>query len=185
VQTKIHHYAKGSALKKLLRYTILGLVLFGLPFIAYTSEDYIGANKCKVCHILIYKSWKDTTHAQAFDVLSPGVKAEEKKKAKLDPQKDYTTDPACIQCHTTGNNTMFPGIQCEACHASGRNYSNSQIMNKSKWKADPDGQRKLAVEAGLIIKPDQKACEACHNEKSPTYKPFDFKDRYEKIKHPK
>lgn len=172
-------------MKKLLLYIILGLVLFGLPFIAYTSEEYVGATKCKVCHIKIFKSWGETKHGKAFDVLNPGVKAEEKKKAGLDDKKDYTTDPSCIQCHTTGNNTMFPGIQCEACHGSGKNYTNINIMNKSKWNASPDTQRKLAIDAGLVITPEEKSCKACHNEKSPTYKPFDFKSRYEQVKHPK
>jgi len=170
--------------KKSLLYIVLGLVLFGLPFIAYTSEEYAGANKCKVCHIKIFKSWGATKHAKAFDVLGPGIKPEEKKKAGLDPAKDYTTDPSCVQCHTTGNSAMFPGIQCEACHGAGKNYSNINIMNKSKWNADPEGQQKLAIAAGLVIKPEEKNCKACHNEKSPTYKPFDFKTRYEEVKHP-
>ncbi|MEI6127439.1 MAG: cytochrome c family protein [Pseudomonadota bacterium] len=172
-------------MKKSLLYLILCLVLFGLPFIAYTSEEYIGANKCKVCHIKIFKSWSDTKHAKAFDILNPGVKAEAKKKAGLDDKKDYTGDPACIQCHTTGNNAMLPGIQCEVCHGAGKNFSNINIMNKSKWASSPEAQRKLAVDAGLVIKPAENNCRACHNEKSPTYKPFDFKSRYDLVKHPK
>ena len=113
-------------------YTVLGLVLFGLPFMAYTSEEIVGAKKCKVCHIKIYKSWKDTGHAKAFEALNPGVKAEEKKNAGLDPEKDYTTDASCIACHTTGNSTMQPGVQCEACHAPGKKYTSAKIMNKKK-----------------------------------------------------
>ena len=171
-------------MKKFLLYIILGLVLFGLPFMAYTSEEYVGAKKCKVCHIKIYKSWKATAHHSAFDTLKPGIKPEEKKKAGLDPQKDYTADASCVQCHTTGNNTMFPGIQCEACHGAGKKYTSAKIMNKKKFKADHDLQRKLAVEAGLILKPDEAGCTVCHNEKSPTFKPFDFAARYEEIKHP-
>jgi hypothetical protein len=172
-------------LKKLLLYIILGLVLFGLPFIAYTSEEYKGAGKCKVCHIKIFKSWQETPHGKAMDSLKPGAAAEAKKKAKLDPARDYSNDPACIQCHTTGNNPAFEGIQCEACHGPGMEYSAVSIMNKSKWKENPDAQRKLAVAAGLIIKPEEKTCTACHNEKSPTFKPFDFKERYEQVRHPK
>jgi len=171
-------------LKKLLLYIILGLFLFGLPFIAYTSEEYNGAHKCKVCHIKIFKSWQETPHAKAMDSLKPGAAAEAKKKAKLDPAKDYSNDPACIPCHTTGNNPAFEGIQCEACHGPGVKYSAIGIMNKSKWKENPGAQRKLAEAAGLIIKPEEKNCTACHNAKSPTFKPFDFKERYEQVKHP-
>ncbi len=172
-------------MKKFLLYFIIGLALFGLPFIAYTSEEYRGAKKCKVCHIKIYKTWKETPHATAFDALNPGVKPEAKKKAGLDPQKDYTTDAQCVRCHTTGDSTLFPGIQCEACHGPGKQYSSAKIMNKKKWKSDPEAYRKMAIEAGLVLAPDEKNCTSCHNEKSPTYKPFDFKARYEEIKHKK
>jgi hypothetical protein len=172
-------------LKKFLLYLLVGLVLFGLPFIAYTSEEYVGAKKCKVCHIKIYKTWKVTPHATAFDVLSPGVKTAEKKEAKLDPQKDYTTDPACTECHTTGNSTLFPGIQCETCHEPGKKYTSAKIMNKKKWRADPEKQRKLAREAGLVVMPDEKNCKTCHNEKSPTFKQFDYAKRCEEVKHTK
>lgn len=172
-------------MKRFLLYIILGLALFGLPFMAYTSEEYVGSKKCKVCHIKIYKSWQETAHAKTFEVLNAGVKAEEKKKAGLDENKDYTSDASCIECHTTGNNTVFPGIHCEACHGPGKKYTSAKIMNKKKYKADPELQRKLALEAGLIIKPDEENCLKCHNEKSPTYKPFDFTCRYEEIKHTK
>ncbi len=172
-------------MKKFLLYLFLGLLLFGLPFMAYTSEEYVGDRKCKVCHIKIHKSWRETPHAKAFEALNPGVKAEAKKKAGLDDQKDYTTDASCIQCHTTGNSPLFPGIQCEACHAPGKKYTSAKIMNKKKYKANPEQQRKLALEAGLIIAPDEKNCTECHNEKSPTYQPFDFKARYEEVKHTK
>ncbi len=172
-------------MKKLLIYTTLALVLFGLPFIAYTAEEYRGAKKCRMCHMKIHKKWLTTGHAVAFESLKPGVKAEIKKKAGLDPQKDYTADAECVSCHTTGNDALRPGIQCESCHAPGKGYSRPTIMNKKKWKADPDKQRKLALDAGLIVAPDESYCKTCHNEKSPTFKSFDFKARYEEIKHKK
>ena len=172
-------------MKKCILYFILGLVLFGLPFIAYTSEEYAGAKKCKVCHIKIYKSWRETPHAKAMESLEPGVKTEEKRKAGLDAGKDYSNDPACIACHTTGSSPSFAGIQCEACHGPGKSYSATRIMNKVLWKKDPEKQLKLAREAGLIVKPEEKTCTGCHNEKSPTFKPFDYTQRYETVKHPK
>ena len=49
----------------------------------------------------------------------------------------------------------------------------------------PEVQRKLALEAGLVIAPDEKNCKQCHNERSPHYQGFDFKARYEEIKHKK
>ena len=90
---------------------------------------------------------------------------------------------ACIDCHTTGPEKK-PGIQCEACHGAGKAYSNPKIMNRSKWKTDPEKQCAMAVEAGLVKAPGETNCTSCHNEKSPTYVPFDFKKRYEEVKHP-
>ena len=170
-------------MKKILLFVALALVLFGLPFIAYSAEDYAGIKKCRMCHMKIFKSWEQTGHAKAFEALKPGEAVEAKQKAGLDVQKDYTQDAACIDCHTTGPDNK-PGIQCEACHGAGKGYSNSKIMNRSKWKADPEKQCAMAVEAGLVKSPDEKNCTACHNEKSPTYEPFDFKKRYEEVKHP-
>ena len=56
-------------------------------------------------------------------------------------------------------------------------------MNKKKWTGDPEGCRALAKEAGLVVAPPEGTCRACHNEKSPTYKPFDYTSRYEEVKH--
>lgn len=170
-------------MKKALFYILIALVLFGLPFIAYTSDEYRGAHKCKVCHFTIYKSWGDTPHAKAFEVLQPGAAVEEKQKAGLDPQKDYSADDGCIGCHTTGNSTQLPGVQCEVCHGPGKGYSRATIMNKKKWKANPESQRTLAKQAGLVVNPPEQLCLECHNEKSPTYKPFSYADRIEEVGH--
>ncbi len=49
--------------------------------------------------------------------------------------------------------------------------------------------RKLSIENGLnpILVEDgsaEKLCLTCHNEESPTFKEFKFKERWEKIAHP-
>ncbi len=175
--------ARSCTVKKIVLFILLALVLFGLPFIAYTAEEYVGARKCKVCHMKIFKSWEQTPHAKAFEVLRPGEAVEAKQKAALDPQKDYTQDTTCVGCHMTGA-TDRPGVQCEACHGAGKHYSSATIMNRTLWKADSEKQCAMAVEAGLIRTPSQEHCTVCHNEKSPTYKPFDFKERYPEVKHP-
>ncbi len=38
------------------------------------------------------------------------------------------------------------------------------------------------MEKGLII-PDEKVCKQCHNEESPTFKEFNFKEYVAKIAH--
>ena len=35
-----------------------------------------------------------------------------------------------------------------------------------------------------LVEPDEKTCKKCHNEESPSYKPFDYKKRVKEIAHP-
>ena len=111
-----------------------------------------------------------TKHARAYDVLSD----EEKQK------------PECVKCHTTGTTAkdeLLKGVQCEACHGAGADYKSPKIKSKKKWKADPERQLKLAVEAGLIL-PTEESCVRCHTkEGNPNFKEFKFAERKELV-HP-
>lgn len=114
------------------------------------KHDYIGAKKCKICHKEQYNSWINTGHANAFELLKP----EEKK------------NETCVVCHITGTTAkgeVLEGVQCESCHGPGADYRKTKIMK----------DKKLAMENGLI-EPTAEVCEKCHNEKSPTFKGFDF-----------
>lgn len=67
------------------------------------KPKYVGSVKCNgSCHDPYYQAWKNTPHGKSFISLKAGEKAEAKKAAGLDPEKDYTTDPTCLRCHTTG-----------------------------------------------------------------------------------
>lgn len=155
------------------------------------AADYVGAKKCKMCHMKQFKAWEATTMAGSFENLKAGVKAEEKKKAGLDADKDYTHDKGCLKCHTTGygkptgftsieETPDLAGVQCEGCHGPGGTYKDIMKANKEYKLAEIKA-------AGLILpSEDEKGCMSCHgadspfNEKvDPKYK-FDFKDRLEK-----
>ena len=141
------------------------------------ERSYIGAKKCgKACHFKQHKSWKTTKMATAYDNLKPGVRAEAKTKAGLDPNKDYTTDPECLSCHTTGygkpggfvdieTTPQLAGITCEACHGPGSDLIKKMTL---KYKDHPvEEMRGL----GLIYPPKEDSCTSqCHNDKSP-FKP--------------
>ena len=127
----------------------LGLIIL-LTSIGDAEPTYVGAKKCKMCHLTEYKSWEKTKHAGVFDLL----KDDEKKDAK------------CIKCHVTGS-VDNPGVQCEACHGPGSDYKKKTIMK------DHEAREK----AGLIAKPDEKVCTKCHNKESPTFKEFKFEER--------
>ncbi len=174
------------------------------------EAEFLGAKKCKKCHFKQWASWRKTAMAKAFQTLKPGKAADAKKKYGLDPSKDYTKDPKCLECHTTGYGRpggypavvpgkewtsdevvrakRFEGVQCEDCHGAG----SLAVPYKDKH---PDYKRAKIIELG-ITRPDKKVCERCHNEKSPTLtkdSQLDFekavKDKkkihkHSKLKHP-
>jgi len=128
------------------------------------THEYVGDAKCKMCHKDVHKAWSETGHAKAFEVLS----AEEKKDAK------------CVGCHSTGklaDGTLLEGVQCEVCHGPGSDYKSAKIMSKTKWAADPETYKKMAIEAGLVY-PDEKLCVNCHKaEGNANFKEFKFAER--------
>jgi len=151
----------------------LGLLLFlGIGSSFAAEAKYVGVKKCKTCHKEQYKIWLNLSHAKALSVLS----AEEQK------------NPECLGCHTTGygkpaaSTAKLENVQCEACHGPGSLYKSAKIMSKSKYKKDPEASRAKSIAAGLIL-PTEEACVKCHNDKSPSFKGFDFKAAFEKIKH--
>ncbi|NIM10717.1 MAG: cytochrome C554 [Candidatus Aminicenantes bacterium] len=158
-------------MKRVILVTVCVLVALSLVYAG--DFTYIGAKKCKMCHKgpkkgEVYEKWEKGSHAKAFETLK--AKGEEK-------------NPKCLECHVTGfnaggykvgdaNAAKFEGVGCESCHGPGSEYKKMSIMkdlNKSK-------------ENGLII-PDEAVCKKCHNEKSPTFKGFDFAKYAKKIDH--
>lgn len=149
------------------------------------DAEYRGAASCKMCHIKQYKSWEATHMASSFELLRPGVRSVEKQKAGLDPEADYTGDPRCLPCHTTGYGMAggfvslaetpdLIGVQCEACHGPGGGYladDKMSLKNKEYIRAE-------VVAAGLVIPTAETCTSTCHNEKSPFAKgTFDFEAR--------
>jgi len=146
------------------------------------NPEYVGAKSCKACHFAQHTSWKKTEMSKAFETLKPGQKAEAKTRHGLDPQKDYTKDPTCVACHTTGYGkpggypaivegkewtddekkraTEMEGVQCEACHGPG--------SLTGPYKKEHEDFKKADVLALGMIEPKKENCEGCHNTKSPT-----------------
>ena len=164
-------------------------VLLSLMFIAAAAgtgygAEYLSAKKCKACHMKQYKAWSKTTMATSFENLKPGVKADEKTKAGLDPNKDYTADADCLKCHTTGygkpggfvsleKTPKLINVQCEGCHGPGGDFK--AIMKKDKKFKLAD-----AKAAGLMV-PTEAAnnCMDCHGSDSPFNESVDPKYKFE------
>ncbi len=150
------------------------------------GTKYVGVNKCKSCHKKEYKSWKRTKMAVSFESLKPGVKAAEKIKVGLNHKMDFTKDPECLACHTTGygkpggfvsieETPDMANVQCEECHGAGGGYS--AVMKKNN-------HFKLSevIEAGLVIPShDKEGCLRCHDNKNPFNEKVDAKYRFDFI----
>ena len=102
------------------------------------DHEYVGAEKCKMCHKVQYPSWQATKHA----------KATEAAKASTDP----AFEASCLKCHATNGDEALAGVQCEACHGPGSDYKKMNVMK----------DREQSLAAGLII-PTQEVCDGCHD----------------------
>lgn len=152
---------------------------------AQVEREFVGVKKCAICHTKPeqgeqFRIWQESKHAKAFEVLgTPEAKAIGVKWGVENPQQSGK----CLTCHSTAYGfsekrvteaiTVEEGVSCESCHGPGKDYMKKSVME----------DKKQAVEGGLII-PNEKTCFKCHNQESPTFKPFDFKEHWEKIKHP-
>jgi hypothetical protein len=133
------------------------LVLVALP-LAWAGPDYIGADKCKMCHKVEHSSWLETGHAKAFDKL----------------EGDNQSKAECLKCHAVAGRADLPGVQCESCHGPGSEYKSMKVMK------DHDA----AVAAGLIV-PDEALCKSCHEGAPHDVPAFDFAAAKEKGLHAK
>jgi len=173
-----------------MKKTILILTALAIMLSAFaaTAEDntIIGAAKCKMCHKKStvgeqFKIWSESAHAGAYGTLKgEAAVAIAKEKGLGNPWEEA----ACLKCHDTQSflgaeldaktkYTIEEGVGCEACHGAGSAYKKKTIMKDSE----------KAAAAGLIME-SEPTCIKCHNEESPTFKAFDFEERWAKIAHP-
>lgn len=151
------------------------MTLFSLVFLVCsvaTAQNfkYIGAAKCKMCHNKPdkgeqYNKWMAGPHAKAMESL----------------KGDEKNDPKCLKCHSTAASVdkslvagvkATEGVSCESCHGPGSAYKSAAIMKK----------RDMALKKGMIM-PEEAVCLKCHNDESPTFKGFDYKEYVAKIAH--
>jgi len=184
------------------------ILLISLSFLWAQDFEYIGINKCKTCHKsekkgAQFKKWEAGPHAQAFETLKSEESIAIAKKAGL-TKAPWEADQ-CLKCHSTGYGMggyevkdaafweektekgkstkavkRMGGLQtvgCESCHGPGSLYKKKKVMT-AVYKGETD-----AVSVGLW-RIDEGTCKQCHNESSPTYKPFDYDKRYKEILHP-
>ena len=181
-------------MKKLIYLIAVLAVASGLVFAqGGAKHKYVGVAKCKMCHKGAkkgrqYEIWKASKHAKAYETLKSeeSKKIAQKKGLKVPPYEA----PECLKCHVTGygaDKSLFmksfkieDGVQCEACHGPGSDYRKMKIM-KDRKKAIEKGLDPISVSDGSA----EKWCRRCHNEESPVFKGFNFKEMWAKIAHPR
>jgi hypothetical protein len=156
---------------------------------AQETFDFTGVKKCKICHKTSksgdqFGIWEESAHASAYATLATDEAKQIAQERDLgDPQKAAE----CLKCHVTAFSvvdniaeekiTLEEGVSCESCHGAGSGYWKKKTM-EAITAGELDG-----TTVGLIH-PDPEHCLQCHNEESPTYKPFDYEEYWAKIAHP-
>lgn len=151
-------------------------------------NKYIGVKGCSMCHKSDAKGnqlavWQKSKHAGAFKTLTTEAAAKIAKEKGL--KKSASESPECLSCHTISADVKLldktfdakEGVQCESCHGAGSAYKTLPIM-KDKAKAIAVGMTEYKDDAAI-----ETQCKTCHNDKSPTFKEFKFKDMWAKVKH--
>lgn len=154
---------------------------------APAAHQYVGVKKCKMCHNsekggAQFTKWTESKHFKAFDNLA-GEEAKKIATAKgiADPQKAAE----CLSCHQTGYGEAAEhlaasytaeGVTCESCHGAGADYVKMKTMQGIRDKS-------LKAEDYGLTMPTEETCKKCHNDKSPTFKSFDFAENSKKIEH--
>jgi hypothetical protein len=170
--------------------SMLFVAIVFLVAIAAQAADhkFIGVAACKMCHKAQFDVWATTQHAKAMETLKSEAAT---KAAAAKGIKGSAAEAAeCVKCHQTAAgvdaamlDAKFDknmGVQCESCHGAGGDYKAMAVM-KDHAKAVAAGMNAISVADGSA----EKWCVKCHNSESPTFKGFNFKESWEKIKHPK
>ena len=65
-------------MRRMFGVLVLGALILGGAGTQAQAEEhaYIGAKKCKMCHLKEYNSWAETKMAKSFELLKPGVGAD-------------------------------------------------------------------------------------------------------------
>ena len=148
------------------------------------SPRYAGTRGCARCHsgpMMGYQAskWRMGPHARAHAVLGTpaGVAMARHEGLAGDPLRSSK----CLHCHTTGFGSpkksfqegfvVEDGVQCEACHGPGSEYSPEAVMH----------DRRASRQAGLW-EISEETCSRCHG--SAHGRAFNFKEAVKAIAHP-
>ena len=143
------------------------------------GAEYVGINKCKMCHSKQFKAWQATKHANAWVGLQhadPKFAHELAEKLSVKLEGKPETVDGCVTCHVTGFHLPggYPGadslktaalinVTCENCHGPGSLHIAAKPEDRKKF---------INKDTGV------KLCQQCHT--ANTSPKFNFEE-YKKL----
>lgn len=146
------------------------------------ATDYVGMNKCKMCHSKQYKAYQTTEHAHAMKSLATAGEKEIADRAaalKVELKGHPNESADCVKCHVTGfqlaggypaadstKSASLENVTCESCHGPGGKHVTAAMADKKKT---------------INVNVTEKMCRQCHTpEMSPK---FNFEEYHKKGVH--
>ena len=184
------------------------LIIIFVTIVISQDFQFVGVSKCRTCHKketrgAQFTVWEASSHAHAFETLKSEQASQIAREREI--EGNAWEAPECLKCHTTGfgqggyegkdESFWNPGpddsegakavkrmkglqsVGCESCHGAGSGYKSSKIM-KSIYAGEID------IKTVGLNPVNEGTCLICHNDTSPTFKPFIFEERVKKIAHP-
>jgi len=160
-----------------------------------TPARYLGNQACKRCHSNTHGEfprgehgvWANHYHAEAYRTLKRDYTIQLARRDGID---DPATDWRCLKCHVTAYGApadrLGPGykesegVGCEACHGPGEDYLEPHQDNPRQRYAE---LQTMGFRVLRNMEDRDRLCRACHNELSPTYKPFNVEAFSVAIRH--
>ena len=165
---------------------VYSCLLMMVSQVVIAKAKYIGSERCGSCHKVEFTSWQLSAHGKAFNILKPGNRKVAKKRADLDPEKNYIGDRKCVKCHVTGyrqrggfksveTTPEMIGVGCESCHGPGGEY---QTLHEEKMYGFQKSESKSLGQ--VYGSDDESVCRACHGHKdAPHSEKLDLKYRFD------
>jgi hypothetical protein len=113
------------------------------------AAEYVGVNKCKMCHLKQYKAWQETKHSNALVFLRKAdakVATDMAAKLKVELKGSAAQTDGCVTCHVTGFHLAggYPAadsaktagvsnVTCESCHGPGSLHVAAPTAEKKKF----------------------------------------------------
>ena len=167
------------------------------------ANKYIGSKKCESCHDAEtsgnqWGAWLEAGHSEAFKVL---LSDDAKKIAAERGIADASKSDKCLKCHVTAfgkpkkelKKSFDPegGVGCESCHGPGDGHARARFRAANEEEEEEEGFGDEEEEVTYTEIPEgeigmgvtRELCVECHNDESPTYKPFCFESRVQKVRH--